>query len=115
MKAIALPLAIGATALTLTLALLPARAAEAEKAPVQAVVHYADLDLGTDAGALALYDRIAGAARDVCPDYYQSRDLRYRQGVRSCREDAIARAIRTIGSPRLAAIGAARAGRTQPG
>jgi len=115
MRAIALPLAFGAAALNLTLALLPAHAAEAGKTPAQAVVHFADLELGTDAGALALYERIADAARDVCPDVYQSRGLGYRQGVRSCRENAIARAIRTIGSPRLAAIGASRTTRTRPG
>lgn len=116
MNAVTLPLAALATALTLVIATLPARAGaptENGQAP-QVVVRYADLDLGSDEGALTLYRRIAAAARDVCPDD-RSRQLRHAQAVRACRDEAVARAISAVGSPRLAAIRAARTSRARVG
>ena len=68
-------------------------------------VRYSDLDPSTDAGARALYARIAAAAYRVCaPDNMLSPDAM--ATARVCREDAIARAVRDIHSPRLASLSA---------
>jgi UrcA family protein len=115
MNAVTFPLAVAASALTLAFATIPAHAgapATRDDAP-RVAVKYGDLDLATDAGAAALYRRIADAARDVCPGYYVSRDLQYRRNVTACRDDAVARAIQSVGSPRLAAIQAARTSRAR--
>jgi UrcA family protein len=79
-----------------------AAAAPATAAP-SAVVHYADLDLATEQGARALYRRIAIAAETVCPAA-DNRDLAAAAESRSCREQAIARAVRDVGTPLLAAV-----------
>jgi UrcA family protein len=113
MNAVTLPLAAAATALTLVFATLPAHAGTPASAESRVAVRYADLDLASDAGAAALYQRIAAAAREVCPGYFESRHLLHRQAVRECRESAIARAIEAIDSPRLAAIQAARTSRAR--
>jgi UrcA family protein len=104
------PPVVAAAALIGVLAVLPANAGEnanPNQAP-QAIVKYADLDIESDAGALALYRRIASAAHEVCPDN-GTRDLRRWQAARECRDQAMARAISQVGSVRLAAIRAARA------
>lgn len=69
----------------------------------QVVVSYADLNLDTDAGALALYRRISNAARRVCADH-GSRDVQQMRAVRACREQAITRAISDVGNEKLAAV-----------
>ncbi len=93
------------SAATLIIAAAPARAA-GEDTPAQYVVRYTNLDLQTDAGASALYRRIAAAARQVCPDY--SREPARVAAMRACRADAIERAVAGVGNERLAAIHAAR-------
>src|SRR5579862_9346448 len=55
----------------------------------QVTVPYGDLNLTTDAGTIALYRRIAAAAREVCPDKY-SRDLSVVAASHACRAEAIA-------------------------
>ena len=71
---------------------------------VQSVtVKFSDLNLATDAGADMLYRRIAAAARAVCPDP-NIRDLRAFASNEACRSEAIARAVRDVSSPRLAAV-----------
>jgi UrcA family protein len=80
----------------------------------QVVVRYADLNLDSDAGALALYRRIAVAARRVCPNDHPL-ELRHAQTVRTCRDQALTRAIAAVGSPRLAAIQADRMAWTRVG
>jgi UrcA family protein len=67
------------------------------------VVHYGDLDLSTQDGARALYKRISYAAAKVCPSE-DSRDLARYAHAQACREEAIARAVREINSPQLAAL-----------
>jgi UrcA family protein len=61
------------------------------------VVRFADLDLTRPAGAQALYGRIQRAAHEVCasngPGGYD----------RSCADQAIARAVATVGAPLLRA------------
>ena len=59
------------------------------------VVRFADLDLTRPAGAQALYGRIQRAAHEVCasnvPGGYD----------RSCADQAVARAVATVGAPLL--------------
>jgi UrcA family protein len=66
------------------------------------VVKYGDLDLSTRDGARALYKRISYAAAEVCPE--DSRDLARHAQAQACREAAIARAVRDINRPQLAAL-----------
>jgi UrcA family protein len=70
------------------------------------VVHYADLDIMTEHGARSLYRRIAVAARYVCPEA-DIRDFVGRAQSRSCQQQAIARAVQAVSSPRLADVYAA--------
>lgn len=102
-------LAAALTTATLIAAVAPAHAAGRAdaSAPRQFAVSYADLDLQTEDGALALYQRIAMATRQVCPDDH-SRDLRRLRALHACRAEAMDRAISGVGNERLAAIHAAR-------
>ena len=75
------------------------------------VVKYADLNLATDEGALALHRRIAAASRVVCPADF-ARDLGRLVAVRACQKEAIARAIAEIHDARLAAVHARQADRS---
>jgi UrcA family protein len=73
-------------------------------------VHYADLDLTTEQGAHTLYRRLQAAARYVCLSA-DLRDLERSALSRSCQEQAIARAVQAVSSPRLAAVYAVHAKR----
>jgi UrcA family protein len=84
-------------------------AAAARTAPT-IVVSYGDLDLSTDEGTVALYQRISQAARRVCP-LEDSRALAQRVSSDTCRAAAVARAVADINSPRLAALYAGRTNR----
>jgi UrcA family protein len=66
-------------------------------------VSYRDLNLATDAGNRALYQRITRAARQVC-GVGDSRDLAVIAHSRACERDAVAAAVHTVNSPRLVAI-----------
>jgi UrcA family protein len=82
-----------------------ARAAAVSDVPT-IKVRYADLNLATEQGSLALYDRIVAAAQQVCAP----EDIRNLQAVaaaRSCRQQAIALAVRDVHSPMLASLYAA--------
>jgi UrcA family protein len=70
-------------------------------------VHYADLDLSTEHGALTLYKRIEGAAKSVCPPAHglNQRAVRLAQ---QCISKAIERAVADVNSPQLARVGALR-------
>jgi UrcA family protein len=59
-------------------------------------VSFRDLDLSTTQGAQALYDRISGAAREVCAGV----DL---EAFDACRARAIEDAVKFVGSPLLSA------------
>ena len=103
-----------ATALLAVIGTVPARAAAAaqhDQVP-QVVVRYADLNVETQAGALALYNRIVRAADRVCPSV-GIRDIARLQLARSCRDESVARAIAATGIPRLVAIRDARMMRNQ--
>ena len=70
-------------------------------------VRYSDLNLSTEQGSLALYGRIVAAAREVCIVEGIS-DLTAVVAAKRCREQAIARAVRDVDSPMLAAVYAER-------
>jgi UrcA family protein len=70
------------------------------------VVHFGDLNLGTDAGALALYRRIVAAAAQVCPAWDPNNLGSIGAGA-ACRKTVIAHAVAAIPSERLAAVRAA--------
>ena len=65
--------------------------------------------LATDDGARAVYRRIVRAAETVCP--LQSGSPFVTKAVKACRKEAVARAVRDIGSIRLAALHATSAKR----
>jgi UrcA family protein len=74
------------------------------------VVSYGDLDLSTAAGAHTLYRRISAAAEQVCP-FSDARELARAAMYHACRDAAIARAVKAVNSPQLAALQAERAKR----
>jgi UrcA family protein len=67
------------------------------------VVRFADVDLATDQGVRSLYARIARAAHVVCPDAPVG-DLNAAAQSRACQQQAIARAVREVNAPLLAAV-----------
>ncbi|HVC31275.1 MAG TPA: UrcA family protein [Steroidobacteraceae bacterium] len=99
--------ALAAAGALATMALLGSPAVATAAQPVAAApqlrVYYSYRDLSTDQGTHALYQRIVSAARNVCPAY-DARDLDTFAYSRACQRQAVAHAIRQIGSPRLAAV-----------
>jgi len=85
----------------------PVSAATVDGVP-SAVVRFADLNLDSEAGSLALYHRLAAAAGEVCPAA-DVRDLHMQAVAKACQVDAIRRAAARIQSPRLTALIATRA------
>src|SRR6202451_1332064 len=57
--------------------------------PPQVIVKFADLDLSTSQGAVALYGRIHSAAVNVCSRVYDS-DLAYKLNKDACLQEVIA-------------------------
>jgi UrcA family protein len=101
----------------LALGLMSAAAAASQAATVtlddgvpRVEVRYHDLDISTEKGATALYKRIEGAAKAVCPSS-SALDLRASQVSRRCVAGAIERAIADVNSPQLAKVGALRSRR----
>jgi UrcA family protein len=85
-----------------------AHAAGAADAVPSVAVQYSTIDLSSDEGARNLYRRIVTAAQAVCPNA-DLRDLNAYALSKSCKSEAIARAVRDVRSPRLAAISGAHA------
>ena len=69
-------------------------------------VRFPAASLGTDSGAKTVYRRLVRAAEEVCP-MSSSASLFVSPAVQSCRNQAVARAVHQINSPRLAALYAA--------
>jgi len=84
-----------------------AQAATSTDDVAKVAVYYGDLDVSTSAGASTLYQRIANAARQVCP-YEDAVELDRIVFNQKCRREAIARAVRDINSPQLALVYANR-------
>jgi UrcA family protein len=66
-------------------------------------VRYSDLDLSSAQGAQVLYRRIVAAANQLCSEA-GVRDLRRTSAADVCAEQAVARAVAGVHSPRLAAL-----------
>jgi len=74
--------------------------------PVRSVsVKYDDLNLGSEQGNKALYNRIVAAAREVCrAGSVDIRDLHVFADERACETQAIAQAVEHVPSAKLAAL-----------
>ncbi len=66
------------------------------------VVRYRPASLTTDSGTRTLYRRLVDAAEATCPTSPGTRFVSL--AVRECRDQAVARAVRQIGNPGLAAL-----------
>jgi UrcA family protein len=73
-------------------------------------VSYRDLDLATDAGSLALYQRISQAAHKVCA-VGDIRDLAALARSDSCERSAVSHAVQQVHNARVAALVASAAPR----
>lgn len=80
-----------------------AQAAPAPEAAPRIVVQYGDLDLTTDAGVSALYQRISAAAAALYPIEH-TRELGRVAKNRAYREAAIERAVNAVNNPHLLAM-----------
>jgi UrcA family protein len=104
---------LGITLATLAATMIVGTASAAGAADAPSVkVSYSDLNLTSDAGTQVLYSRIVSAARNVCfARDVDNRDLGAVIASRSCVNTAIANAVSTIHSERLAALSSARSAR----
>ena len=91
-----------AFALASALAVLSANPALAGDPAKSIKVGYGDLDLSTQAGAATLYNRIRGAARQVCG--YEGDSFADKAIWKSCFSGAIDNAVATVNNPRLTAL-----------
>jgi UrcA family protein len=94
--------AFRSVALVAVLVLGATRALAGPEAVYSIKVGYSDLDLNTQAGATTLYDRIRGAARQVCG--YEGQTFTDQALWRSCFNGAISDAVATVNNPRLTAL-----------
>jgi len=92
-------LCLAATALV---ALVGAAQADETYGVHKVTVHYADLNLNTEAGAETLYHRIGGAARFVCGD--EGRSLTEQHQWQQCYHDSVDHAVDTVHSPLLTSL-----------
>jgi UrcA family protein len=93
--------ALGSSALT-------AHAATAADDVPSVSVSYADLNLATEQGNLALYHRIVAAANKVCFTHNSGPSARLEAQSRKCVNESIARAVNNVQSAKLAELQAAR-------
>ena len=77
--------------------------------PTAKMVQYGDLNLGTAEGIERLYQRIAGAANEVC-DAHGDRSLKNIARHQMCVGESIRLAVVAAGVPQLSALYASRTG-----
>jgi len=106
-------LAVGAILSALALSFATVSSAEEDATPPQVIVKYADLDVSTSKGAVALYGRIHGAADDVCSRMYTSTEA-YRWRKNACLQKVIADAVTRVNEPALSAVFASKYGVSAP-
>jgi UrcA family protein len=88
-----------------TLALFSANAAASTAASAPAYeVRFADLDLTSKHDTQRLYSRLRIAAREVCSDFAERKSPLMRDRYKGCMNQALERAIETIGNPALSAL-----------
>jgi UrcA family protein len=90
-----------------------AHADEAVNVVAARTVHYADLNLNTQAGAAVLYRRIRNAAEQLCGDV-GSRQLAQAAAAKACVERAIVASVRSVNNPKLTSEYNTRVGAAQP-
>ena len=90
-----------------------AHAEEAVNAGPARTVHYAALDLNTQAGAAVLYKRIRNAAEQVCGDV-GARGLAEAAAAKACVDRAIFASVRTVNNPSLTSEYNTRVGAAHP-
>lgn len=73
----------------------------------KATVDYTDLDLSKQADAQTLYGRLQRASDRVCVQYKEQRDLRRMKLYNDCYQDALARAVDSVGHATVKAAYAA--------
>jgi UrcA family protein len=87
--------------------------AEEDATPPQISVKFADLDVSTSRGAVALYGRIHSAAVNVCWRMYDSNEA-YRLNKDVCLRKVIADAVSKVNEPALSAVFASKYGVSAP-
>ncbi len=90
-----------------------AHADEAVNGVPARTVHYADLNLSTQAGAAVLYNRIRNAAEQVCGDV-GSRELARAAAAKTCVNRAIFASVQSVNNPKLTREYNTRVGAAQP-
>jgi UrcA family protein len=100
---------LGALALTFA----TVSSAEEDFTPPQVSVKFADLDVSTSQGAVALYRRIQSAADNVCWRMYQSNEA-YKLNKDACLQKVIADAVTKVHEPALSAVFASKYGVSAP-
>jgi UrcA family protein len=106
-------LAAGAILSALAMSFASVSGAEDGPSPPQVIVKFADLNVSTAAGAMALYRRINGAADDVCSRMYVSTEA-YRHFKNACLKKVIADAVNKVNEPALSAVFASEYGVSAP-
>jgi len=77
------------------------------------VVKFADLNLDSTAGASTLFRRIESAAERVCGDPRGTRELFTENRLKTCKGQAIERAVDTVNSALLTSLYLAKTGRAE--
>ncbi len=78
------------------------------------VVTYADLNLARESGVATLYNRIEAAADTVCLPHERNGNLRMQMDHRACYDNAMDRAVESVGNLELQHMHLARTGRDVP-
>jgi UrcA family protein len=73
-------------------------------------INFADLNLSSQQGARAMMGRIQGAARSICGDPSSMVDLGERARSETCIDQTVDDAVRSLGSPTVAALRDSRRG-----
>jgi UrcA family protein len=79
------------------------------------IVHFGDLDTATWSGAATLYERLNGAAHEVCQDLEPHGQLTLRRLYKSCLQFAISNAVVAADRPVLTKYATARGVMSRPG
>jgi UrcA family protein len=102
--------ALSVAALAFAAVAAPATAAETQRTAVE--VHYADLNLNSEAGAATLIRRLDVAAKQVCGLDSRQRGFVRRQ-QRACHEQTLSKAIVGVDAPLVTQMFAGEQGRRQ--
>lgn len=103
----------GAVLSALALGFATASRAEEGAAAPKVIVKFADLDVSTSQGAMALYRRIHGAAANVCWRMYESNEV-YKLNKDACLQKVIADAVAKVNEPAVSAVFASKYGVSAP-